>query len=76
MDDKPEIKQKLTSEDIKNYIDEGGVRCPYCGSYNISTYTPHIVDEDRGGLVQKVCCGNCRKTWADFYKIVEVMEKE
>lgn len=49
------------------YIEEGGVRCPYCRS-------PHLeggeVTIDAGAVHQEVACKNCDQAWTDRYRLI------
>lgn len=60
---------KLTLEQIEKYIDDGGVRCPYCGSENITGSYP---ETDVGESWQDVECDDCGKEWTDLYRLVGV----
>ena len=56
----------------KKYIKSGGVRCPYCGSDNISGGHMEV---DCTGAWQDVHCDDCGKDWQDIYKMVDMEEK-
>lgn len=50
----------------QEYIDHGGTKCPYCGSYNLSG---DHVQVDAGSAWQDVTCGDCGKEWQDTYTL-------
>lgn len=52
------------------YLKNGGVKCPYCQSKNISSGN---IDWDEP-LTIKVSCDNCEKTWRDVYRLVGMIE--
>lgn len=57
---------EFTEEQIKGYLDNGGVKCPICKSGDISG------DEwnaDAGGATQEVSCENCGASWLDCYNL-------
>jgi hypothetical protein len=60
---------KLTKEQIQDYIDGGGNRCPFCGSDNIEGGDR----EADGGIVSwSVLCLDCSAYWHDLYKLFDV----
>lgn len=54
----------------QNYLDCGGVLCPFCGSSSISAN--EAVDVDGGVGTQSVSCGECMEEWTDVYKLFDV----
>ena len=48
------------------YIDEGGTRCPFCGSHDI---TGDEVNIDAGTAWQDVFCNDCSEEWQDTYTL-------
>jgi predicted Zn finger-like uncharacterized protein len=48
----------------EQYLAVKGVRCPYCGSYDISS---EEIDADGGEGTADVECDNCGKTWTDLF---------
>ena len=50
----------------KEYINEGGTKCPECDSIDISG---GIVEVDAGGAWQDVSCAECGATWQDIYTL-------
>jgi hypothetical protein len=63
---------KLTSEQIKNYLENGGNKCPYCGSENISG--GHF-ETDSNEAWQPVSCDDCGREWSDLYRLVGIYEE-
>lgn len=64
---------KLSQEAIKNYIENGGYSCPFCGSGEIEAYN---YDWDEAGAYSDVKCHTCGKVWTDVYKLVEITYDE
>ena len=54
---------KLTND---QYIQEGGTRCPFCGSHDIAGQEINI---DAGAAWQDVCCNECGNEWQDTYTL-------
>lgn len=48
------------------YLDEGGTRCPFCGSDAVYAGNTHL---RKGGLDQEVNCGECQSTWYDQHTL-------
>jgi hypothetical protein len=63
----------LTNGKKKKYLADGGVRCPFCRSENISG---GFVEVDGGSAYQEIGCIDCDKAWVDIYDLVDVEEKE
>lgn len=61
-----------TAELQKKYLEQGGVRCPYCDSDNI---TGGSFDTEFGEVYQKIWCEECHKEWTDLYKLVGFEER-
>ena len=59
----------ITSEE---YVAKGGVRCPFCGSDDITGLS---VDIHPGRATQEIVCNDCDANWIDVYKLThfEVM---
>lgn len=54
----------------KEYLECGGVICPYCKSTDITTITN--LDFDEGGGTQEVGCNTCGSSWEDYFKLTGV----
>ena len=48
------------------YAAEGGSRCPFCGSTDL---TGHSIDVEAGGASQRVDCNVCDRSWFDCYTL-------
>lgn len=56
----------------KMYLESGGVKCPYCGSEDI-TAGEYRAD---GSLIwQDVLCNDCGSEWTDEYRLQGVYPK-
>lgn len=52
---------------VKEYIANGGERCPYCGTEDIQDEdTRHIGPK----LVLAMICNLCDKTWEEIYQLI------
>ena len=61
--------KKLTKKKIREYVDSGGTRCPFCGSENIEGGSREI----DGGIVSwEVSCIDCSSYWQDLYKLFDI----
>jgi len=54
----------MDAETKKKYLASDGVRCPYCGSEDL---TGGPVEIDAGIAMQDIVCDSCEKTWTDVY---------
>ena len=61
--------EKITMNHRENYIEGGGVHCPFCQSTDI-TASPFEGDTKS----QQVNCDNCGETWYDLYKLIDIQE--
>lgn len=48
------------------YARQGGVKCPFCGSHEL---TSGAVEVDEGGASQSVTCDDCDSEWEDLYTL-------
>jgi len=60
----------LTDEQQKKYLEQGGIRCPYCNSVDITTTQP--VQTDIGIAWQNICCNDCTEEWTDENTLTNV----
>jgi len=67
------MPMELTKEQKKEYVDRGGIKCPYCGDDDISG--GHITI-DVGYASQRISCVACEKKWIDLYRLVDVVEDQ
>lgn len=63
----------LSEDQIKKYLKQGGVNCPYCGSSNIEGDS---FDVDAGNVYQDIRCLECDKEWCDEYSLTGIQEDE
>ena len=59
---------------VQQYLANGGVRCPNCGSDDISS--TESVEVTDGGAVQDCECDICFASWTDIYQIVGIANLE
>ena len=62
----------ITEEMKKEYLEAGGMLCPYCGSHSVRA--DHI-DCDSDEAWSKVRCEDCGKKWKDLYKLTDILEE-
>ncbi len=63
------IREFKVPEHKREYLENGGVRCLYCKSDNI---TSGPLDADGPTATAMVECHNCMKRWADTYTLTSV----
>ena len=59
----------LSPVDIKLYVEDNGLRCPYCGSAHIRQHQADIGD---GKMFQEITCSACGRQWLDVYKLISI----
>jgi len=64
----------ITKEAKTYYIKTGGVRCPYCKSYDIEEHG-HFITYPLGCYVT-VYCNTCNKRWKDKFTLTNIIEIE
>ena len=64
--------KSLTQEEAEEYINSGGIDCPFCDVKN-SVRTNGI---DSGTGVAESTCLYCEKTWTEFWKMVGVCDDD
>ncbi len=62
------LREPMTSE---QYVELGGIRCPFCGSQDI---VGGPFEADAGGATQEVDCSRCDKSWLDIYTLIKYEE--
>jgi len=55
--------------DWKRYVDNQGLKCPYCGSVDLACDN---LDADGGYAHQDIECNGCGREWQDVYRLVDV----
>lgn len=59
----------MTDEQKQNYLDCGGVFCPFCQSHDIEGQS---IDVEEGLATQEMHCNECEEDWTDVYKLSSV----
>jgi hypothetical protein len=59
----------MTTYQRRRYLAHRGIQCLYCKSKSIEGGPINI---DSGGASQEVTCLDCRRTWVDYYKLMDV----
>lgn len=67
------IAKKITEEKETKYVGAKGSFCPYCGSKSIYSLHPELTDS---GVDVEVECGDCEKSWTDYYNLAGIVETE
>ena len=62
----------LTEEARQQYVQDGGVHCPYCGSADIEGSSLEV---DGGSTIQKIYCLDCDREWTDVYQLTGIIEQ-
>lgn len=62
------LREPMTPE---QYVELGGIRCPFCGSQSIDGGP---FEADAGGATQEVGCNDCNKTWLDVHTLIKYEE--
>jgi hypothetical protein len=60
----PETNQVLTPEMVRDYVNSGGARCPFCGSEDIEAGHVEAGADSAWG---PVTCTACDGEWQDVY---------
>lgn len=66
-----EVYQDITEEQQKAYLQDKGVRCPFCKSENTSSHE-HPKSSETGKLEQTIECRNCLRLWIDTYTLTKI----
>lgn len=59
---------KLTQEIANEYLETGGIDCPFCGGED--TVTADRIDPGTG--VAECCCSQCEATWIEYWKMIGI----
>lgn len=57
----------------KDYVDCGGLFCPYCGADSVSCWDAFTTHENGEGR-QKVECEACGRAWMEIYRLETIEE--
>lgn len=63
----------LLDEEVEVYLEQGGVRCPFCGSDDLHTGR---MQTDAGIAWQRVECCSCEARWKDQYRLTGISREE
>ncbi|MGA8222325.1 MAG: hypothetical protein WB780_11780 [Candidatus Acidiferrales bacterium] len=63
----------MKPEKGKKYLEQHGLVCPFCGSWDIEGGS---LDFDAGEIVQRISCHECNERWTDVYKLVAVADSD
>jgi len=61
----------ITKEKKEEYLDSGGMFCPYCDS--TSVHAVGGVDVEGNVGTQLVKCNDCTRMWNDIYKLINIV---
>ena len=62
----------MKKKNKQQYINEGGIKCPYCKSENLESHAVLTTTEPLL-MHQKVTCLLCKKTWLDVYTLTNIL---
>ena len=62
---------KASNKQVREYIENGGVYCLYCGSSNLNA---HNCESEEGIITQYIECDDCNRDWTDVCRLVGVRE--
>src|SRR5216684_3541053 len=63
----------MKPEKAKEYLEQGGLACPFCGSWDIAGGS---MDFDAGEIAQRISCPKCNEQWTDVYKLAAVADSD
>lgn len=66
------MSEALAPERIKEYIKDGGTRCPRCRSDQIEGGP---IEVDKGWADQEMWCNDCEASWIDKYTLTSVVDR-
>jgi len=65
-------RDKITKEEVDQYIKTGGSQCPYCHSPEVEQEDMLILDEEDTKVYRHMTCLTCIKDWTDVYFLADV----
>lgn len=68
--------KKITGPEAKKYVKNGGRYCPKCGSEEIESVPPGIMQVDLDTSWIEVRCISCDTHWEDLYKLAGIYQAE
>ena len=63
----------LTKRQIRKYLAQGGIRCPFCQCPDIEMCG--ALDIDVGAAYQPMTCLACGETWTDGYTLDRIVDE-
>jgi transposase-like protein len=66
-------KEMITKEQESEYLENGGTKCPVCGSDDM---VDGGTDFNGSILYQNVSCNDCQEEWTEEYKLSGISEAE
>jgi transposase-like protein len=66
---------ELTEAQRNCYLKTSGVKCPFCDSGNVEAGGTKTNEYDEG-IHCRVSCGDCGKSWIDYYALVDIVEEK
>ncbi len=63
----------MNPERAKEYLEQHGLVCPFCGSWDIAGGS---MDFDSGEIAQRISCHECNERWTDVYKLAAVADAD
>jgi len=63
----------MKREKAKEYLEQHGLVCPFCGSWDIEGGS---MDFDSGEIAQRISCHECNEQWTDVYKLAAVADPD
>lgn len=67
----------MNKKQKKFYLEHKGLRCPFCMDKKVGkaiAVDTLQIDGDDG--TQEIQCDTCHKRWIDYYKLIDVKERE
>lgn len=66
----------LTQQQMKEYVESGGHKCPFCGAQDGvdgGCVTGSSVQIDGPEAYQDMTCSGCSNQWRDFYRLYDIL---
>ena len=63
----------MNPEKAKQYLEQRGSTCPFCGSWDIAGGSMNF---EAGEIAQSVSCHKCGELWVDVYKLAAVADAD
>ncbi len=63
----------MNPKKAKQYLEQRGCVCPYCGSWDIEGGSMNF---EAGEIAQSISCHKCDERWTDVYKLAAVADAD